>query len=159
MRARGAVSVATGIHGCEPALDLERGRREATYTERPHPTGKGAGVGNFRLVPTTPAETRSPPLEIQLGGLAKIGASPNLRLHYRKWARHRSFSRFTSTYQLAHNALFRPARPIAVLAPKPTSQNHWPRRLWTERHSLGGWAGPIHGGRYVLPFSVNRVLI
>ena len=74
MRAFGSVSVATEIQGCEPALDLERGRREPAYAEGPHPTGKGAGVDNFRLVPTTRAEKRSPPLEIQLWGFDKIGA-------------------------------------------------------------------------------------
>src|SRR6266478_9637445 len=68
MRALGSVSIATEIHRCEPALDLERGCREPAYAEGPHPTGKGVGVGNFRLVPTTRPKKRSPPLEIHLWG-------------------------------------------------------------------------------------------
>src|SRR6476620_9934798 len=112
MRALGSVSVATEIHPCEPALNLERGRPETAYAEGPHPTGKGAGVGNFRLVPTTRAEKRSPPLEIQLWGLDKIGAPAHNRLRDWKRAEHRSFSRYplTSTIQLAHTAL----APLAI---------------------------------------------
>src|ERR1700680_4992557 len=109
MRALGSVSVATEIHRCEPALDLERGRPKTAYAEGPHPTGKGAGVSNFRLVPTTRAEKRSPPLEIQLWGFDKIGAPAHYRLRDRKGGRHRSCRR-TSTIQLAHNAL----APLAI---------------------------------------------
>jgi hypothetical protein len=74
VRPLGPVSIATTINGRDPALDLERSCRQAAYIYGPHPTGKGAGVDNIRLVPTTRAEKRPPPLKIQLGRSNKLVA-------------------------------------------------------------------------------------
>src|SRR5215813_6925734 len=73
MRPLRAVSIATEIHGRGPALDLERRRREPAYSQRPHPTGKRAGVDDFRLVPAARSEERCPRLEIQSWRSGKAG--------------------------------------------------------------------------------------
>src|SRR5262249_48165006 len=60
-----SVSTATEFHCRDPALDLERARGKPAYGERPHPTGERTGVDDFRLVPTTRAQKRSPLLKMQ----------------------------------------------------------------------------------------------
>src|SRR6516162_4668659 len=73
MRPLRAVSIATEIHGRGPALDLERRRHESAYSQRPHPTGKRAGVDDCRLVPAARSEERCPRLEIQSWRSGKAG--------------------------------------------------------------------------------------
>src|SRR6516162_8142628 len=80
----GSVRIATGIHGRGPALDLELSRVQAAYGHWSHPTGKGAGVDDIRLVPAAPSEKRCPRLEIQSWRSGKAGAPEYRRLRGRR---------------------------------------------------------------------------
>jgi hypothetical protein len=84
LRPLGPVSIATAIHGRGPALDLELSRVQAAYGHGSHPTGKGAGVDDIRLVPAARSEKRCPRLEIQSWRSGKAGAPEYRRLRGRR---------------------------------------------------------------------------
>src|SRR5262249_8843286 len=84
LRPLGPVSIATAIHGGGPALDLELSRVQAAYGHGSHPTGKGAGVDDIRLVPAARSEKRCPRLEIQPWRSGKAGAPEHRRLRGRR---------------------------------------------------------------------------
>src|SRR5436190_24156966 len=58
-------SVAAMIHGRKPALDLDRGCREAVNAYSAHPAGKGIGVDHFVVASARRAEQGRPVLEVQ----------------------------------------------------------------------------------------------
>src|SRR5215469_3891460 len=80
----GPVRIATGIHGRGPALDLELSRVQAAYSHGSHPTSKGAGVDDIRLVPAARSQKRCPRLEIQSWRSGKAGAPEYRRLRGRR---------------------------------------------------------------------------
>src|SRR5262249_25607195 len=84
LRPLGPISIATEIHGRETALDLELSHVQAAYGHGSHPTGKGAGVDDIRLVPATRSEKRCPRLEIQSWRSGKAGAAEYRRLRGRR---------------------------------------------------------------------------
>src|SRR5215831_12783723 len=84
LRPLGPVSIATEIYRRGPALDLELSRVQAAYGHGSHPTGKGAGVDDIRLVPAARSEKRCPRLEIQSWRSGKAGAADYRRLRGRR---------------------------------------------------------------------------
>lgn len=77
-------SLQVELHGRGPALDLELSRVQAAYGHGSHPTGKGAGVDDIRLVPAARSEKRCPRFEIQSWRSGKAGAPEYRRLRGRR---------------------------------------------------------------------------